>query len=342
MEPGTDWEDYRRLGLALLPCRPNSKTPAVKGFDRWPCAPGDKAVASWAAHQPAFNPAILVGLSHLAVVDIDNADLVAAVVKILPETPIQVVTPSGGRHLYFRCSEPLHGRNLRAFDIAVDIKAGRASYVLAPPAQIDGRKYRFLSSGFEKLDDIPELTTTLVDKMIAALGKPREFAPAIRPRRGERNDWLFRHCLKQARHCTTFEELLDCAETANDDLPHALPMTEVEQIANSAWRYQCEDKNWVNSEAVAQIPESIRVRICQGPSGCDALALYVLLRNNHGGRATDFFIAIRAMTQANVLPGMSEMRLRRARDHLCAVEVIELTHQGGRGKGDPARFRFTV
>lgn len=342
MEPATGWEDYLELGLALLPCRPNSKAPAVKGFNHWQRAPGAETVASWMTAEPSRNLAMLLHLSGLAVVDIDDVGLVPGVLDILPNTPIQVATPSGGRHLYFRCGEELQGRNLRPLGISIDIKAGPASYVLVPPAQIDGREYRFRSYGFEKLHELPELSAALVGQLIEVLGKPHEGSTQKRPRRGERNDWLFRWCLREARHCEHFEDLLDCAETANDDLPEPLPSTEVVQTAKSAWSIECEGKNWVGKEATAQIPESIRARICVGPAGCDALALYILLLNKHGGRSGDFCISVRAMIQANILPGLSEMRMRRARDHLCAVEVIAQTHTGGRGNGDPARFRFTV
>lgn len=157
-----------------------------------------------------------------------------------------------------------------------------------------------------------------------------------RPNHGERNDWLFRHCLKQARHCASFEDLLDCAETANDDLPPPLPIAEVAQTAKSVWRYPCEGKNWLGNQAVAQIPESTRILICQGPSGCDALALYTLLLTKHGAREGDFCIAIHAMCEAGVRPGVSMMHLRRARDHLRALGVIDRVHVGGRGQGDPA------
>jgi hypothetical protein len=336
------WEQYRAFGLALLPCRPNSKAPSVKGFHHWEHPPGKDAVASWAAAQPSLNPALLVGFNDLVVIDIDDRDLTAKVRQLLPETPIQVATPSGGHHLYYRCLEPMRAQNLRRYGIPIDIKAGPGSYALVPPASIDGHKYQFLFAGFESIGDVPALSTTHVTQLIETLGSPRDLANAARPNRGYRNNWLFRKCLFDARHCETLEELLDCAETANDDVPDPLRRPEVEQIARSAWKYQQEERNWSGQEAVAQIPESIRAKICCGQAGSDALALYVLLRTKHSARNDEFCIAIDAMIKAELLPCVTKMRLRRARDHLCTVGVIERVHIGGRGKGDPARFRFRV
>lgn len=101
------------VGCKVFPCIPNGKLPATQSG--WKEATSDPTlIARWHAANPHFNWAVACGLSGLFVVDIDpngmewwlrkiNQD--EAVRKAAAET-LQVRTPRGGLHVYFRGEGP--------------------------------------------------------------------------------------------------------------------------------------------------------------------------------------------------------------------------------------------
>jgi hypothetical protein len=54
---------------------------------------------------------------------------------------------------------------------------------------------------------------------------------------GEKNKWLFRQCLRAAHSYDSINDLLDVAQTRNDECDPVLDDAEVRKIAASAWGY---------------------------------------------------------------------------------------------------------
>lgn len=215
--------------------------------------------------------------------------------------------------------------------------------MLAPPSSVAGSLYSFAQPGWEALSDIPALHECDIGRLIADLGRertPSKLFTSQYPERGHRNDWLFRTALQAARAYESLEDLLDCVATQNDCLDAPLPHQEVFRIARSAWGYEQSGRNWRGREAVIQLPSSVRVLISQHKYGAEVLALYMLLLDKHAGRRGEFCVSVRSMVAAGSIPGFTETRLRRAREVLIELGLLERTHRGCAFKGDAARFRL--
>lgn len=100
-------------GCKIFPCVEGTKDPATARG--WKDASSDPAqIEAWAATNPNFNWAVACGLSGLFVFDIDPAgldwwrDLLAtnAAVHETVQSTLQVRTPKGGLHVYFRGEGP--------------------------------------------------------------------------------------------------------------------------------------------------------------------------------------------------------------------------------------------
>jgi primase-like protein len=120
--------------------------------------------------------------------------------------------------------------NLRRFEgLAIDIKAGKGAYVIAPPSvrPSTGTAYRFGRGGW---DDLAGLPTFRVDDTAPA-GTERG-GPADE---GGRNDHLFRRALGLARDCGTSAELALKVHATNEaECDPPLPWDEAERVAASA------------------------------------------------------------------------------------------------------------
>lgn len=135
------------MGYRVFPCIPDGKAPATPNG----CL---NASADWQAVEAMFTavPGANVGLATdgLFVLDIDGGDNPF----LTPERGYQLsrsplcLTPSGGRHYYFRQPKGAELRNT-AGRVApnVDTRAN-GGYVVAPPSEVGGRAYRWLD-GFE-------------------------------------------------------------------------------------------------------------------------------------------------------------------------------------------------
>lgn len=169
-------------GWPVFPLRPGTKRPALHGHSTCrgtgPCAGGhrgweqrattdpDRIRAAWSAG--AFNVGVATGPAGLLVLDLDTAEpgetppprwaargvadgagvlavLLADAGCVLPAT-YEVLTPSGGRHLYFRAPAGLALRNTagetgRGLGWKVDTRAG-GGYVVAAGSRTPTGVYR--------------------------------------------------------------------------------------------------------------------------------------------------------------------------------------------------------
>lgn len=137
---------YAIAGTPVFPCVENGKAPATaNGFKDATCSLDQ--IDAWWNENPDYNIGLPVHQAGLCVIDLDPPigeiswlDVLAH--EGLVEEPLTrvIVTPSGGRHLYFRGELPPRvsklGKN-------IDTR-GVGSYVLVPPSIIDGKEYKLV------------------------------------------------------------------------------------------------------------------------------------------------------------------------------------------------------
>jgi hypothetical protein len=143
---------YARRGWPVFPCRPGAKEPATRHGFRDASTDPDR-IRSWWHRQPDANIAIATGLPGPDVLDVDQhgpagngftacRHLQAA--GLLDGHSAIIATPGGGLHLYFRGSTQASGRLPRHH---LDFRSA-GGYVLAPPSQTGGTRYRLVRSGW--------------------------------------------------------------------------------------------------------------------------------------------------------------------------------------------------
>ena len=135
---------YARLGIPIFPCVVNGKRPACpNGFKD--ATTNEDIINRWWA-QADYNLALEPDKAGWCVIDIDprhrGDESWERVTTELHDmvTTRTVITPSGGRHLYFHGSLP---STVGKLGPGLDTR-GRGGYVLVPPSVIDGREYRDL------------------------------------------------------------------------------------------------------------------------------------------------------------------------------------------------------
>ncbi|MFG1340386.1 bifunctional DNA primase/polymerase [Xanthobacter autotrophicus] len=143
----------RDAGWPVFPCRPSDKGPLTpNGFKD--ATTDEDQIAAWWAQWPAAMIGIPMGpKTGVFVIDLDvrddGRDGLACLAELeaehgaLPACPV-VVTPSGGRHLYFAFDHEQPATTSRGrLPVGVDVR-GYGGYVIAPPSRRgDGEAYRW-------------------------------------------------------------------------------------------------------------------------------------------------------------------------------------------------------
>ena len=137
---------YARRGFDIVPLVPNTKKPMQKFADRPPMTEED-IIEVW-TKTPNAN--IALKTIDFFIVDIDlhgNKNGYQSLknwehAKKIPRTS-QVISASGGKHLYFKKPIGFELPQKIAFLDGVDIKAHVNNYVVAPPSVIDGSFYKW-------------------------------------------------------------------------------------------------------------------------------------------------------------------------------------------------------
>ncbi len=162
-----------QLGCPVFPCIANAKKPlTVGGFKA--ATREINQIREWSEKCPAANWAMPTGkMSGFCVLDVDlhegkNGDETLSALERthgkLPDTAT-VLTPSGGRHIWFRANGIAIPSGTDRLGIGLDIKC-EGGYVVIPPSIINGREYTWEASsdpaevGFSELPKwIVELAT---------------------------------------------------------------------------------------------------------------------------------------------------------------------------------------
>lgn len=127
----------------------DGKTPLLGSRGLLDATTDPDKLTSWHTERPGRNWGLACGPSNLLVVDLDrhkaDSDGIAAWEKLGVEcSPIlEVETPSGGRHLYFKGPGPSTAGRIAP---GIDTR-GNGGYVLLPGSQIDGKPYKAIRAG---------------------------------------------------------------------------------------------------------------------------------------------------------------------------------------------------
>lgn len=168
------------LGFNVVPLSANSKIP-ISGFklkDYFNSPYPKEKLESYIALNPNCNVGIVCGLtSNLVVIDCDNTNAYNAILAKCPlVSRIEVKTPrTEGRHLYFRYPSHLpEGMHLSPKVACLGIKGldirANKSYIVAPPSQINGIPYEWITEPQSALA-IPELPEELVNEYFSSRNK---------------------------------------------------------------------------------------------------------------------------------------------------------------------------
>jgi Bifunctional DNA primase/polymerase, N-terminal len=213
---------YAAHRIVTYPLKEN-KTPAVRAYDRI----GAPYSAQLAMRFPDATAAGFVAgpRNRVTVVDIDSADarLVDECLDRFGPTPLQILTPSGGRHLYYR-----HNGETRRIRPLPDVDILGGGNVVAALSVMPKGQYELERGTLDDLDRLPRLASSRI--------------PPARPERvpeGKRNAALHRYCRSIVGHCDDLETLVDAARTwAEDQVSGRLPDAEIIKTAGSVWRFR--------------------------------------------------------------------------------------------------------
>ena len=249
-------------GLAVLPTGgEDGKVPLVRGFNIYRRPPGRAIVEKWFAKWPDANIGVLTGLSKVVVVDVDDPALLNRAFEQFGATSLIIQTPRPGYQLWYRARGGEKPRNLRKSEgLAIEIKAGTSSIVIVPPSVNPriGRAYAFHKGDWSCLSHLPLFAEQERGGQIGSPG-PAEI--------GERNERLFRLCMRTAPTCSSIDELLvEAREWNHYHCQPPLPDREVEKTVTSAWWYEANGMNFVAGPGAVIISHNIRTSFTTLPA----------------------------------------------------------------------------
>ena len=196
---------YAAAGCPVFPCRPDKRPVCAGGFKD--AVTDRKQVETWWTARPGM----LIGrptgaVSGVIVLDVDmdatqgkdgEASLSALTAQHgpLPDT-WEVLTPRGGRHLYFRHPGGHLPNSASKLGPDLDIR-GDGGYVIAPPSRLpDGRSYQWEASSDPEegapLADLPGWLLALIVSPPSQQAPSATSADGMCIDAGRRNDSLFR------------------------------------------------------------------------------------------------------------------------------------------------------
>lgn len=261
-----------------------------------------------------------VRLDGLAVIDcdVDDSALVAQMEARFGPSPVHVKTPRG-IHLYYRAGGAVP--KLRGEGLPVDIKTGARSYVVGPLSQRpDGGLYSPVK-GALGVDVLPVLRCVTSAK-----------ATAIPT--GHRHNELVKEAMQMVELVNSAEELQANLVGIRDDWcadPATMTDSELQGIADWAWKCRLENRIYRGRDSAFPM-HRLAVDALRGQTnGADAIALLVLLVDQHGHSPGKRFPLDFAAIRSAGLLNLSIPRLRSARRTLEHTGLLRLAgkHRAG-------------
>lgn len=217
-------------------------------------------------------------LTGLTILDVDCKDerVLADALARHGETPFVVRTGSGNFQAWYRHNG--EKRQVRPWGKELPIDQLGDGYVVAPPSKGKRMGYKIVQGRLDDLANLPFMRNAW---------RPGDQARPRTAHEGERNKALWWHCMEQAHSCDAFDDLLDVAQTFNEDscIP-PLDDDEVARTAQSAWKYTQQGNNRIGRHGSWLTAKSVE-SLVNDPY---ALALLAWLQARNGPDAT-FWVA---------------------------------------------------
>jgi hypothetical protein len=270
-----------------------------------------------------------VRLDGLAVIDCDSDDsaLVAQMEARFGVSPVHVKTPRG-RHLYYRAGDAVP--NLRSEGLPVDIKTGPRSYVVGPLSMRPDGGFYDPVKGLLGNDALPRLHSTESPKA----------APILT---GHRHVELVKEAMVMVELVDSADELQANLAGIRDDWcidPATMPDSELRDIAGWAWKCRLENRIYRGRDSAFPIQRRALDALLGQANSADAIALLVLLEDQHGhSPGKRFPLDFDAMRAAGLL-NLSKPRLRAARRTLEGAGLLRLVGRHRAGSA-PQTFSLT-
>jgi len=315
---------YAEHGIATFPVvvKDGKKKPAVRGYLELGPDVSQQLVAKFPTSD-ALGFA-LGRRNKITVLDVDTPDetvLADALVRY-GRTPIIVRSGSGNFQAWYQDNG--ERRRIRPWgpDCPIDV-LGEGGYVVAPPSKGARGNYEIIQGSLDDLDRLPVIQG--LDGGFYTHATTIKPTPSRNVREGRRNDALFKHCLRNARSCDTFDALLDVARTRNDEFLPPLEDEEVVKAAGSAWKYELSGENRFGRYDAVELASAVPY----------AFALLRMLTEWHWDRTT-FLLAKETADKI----GWPLSRFRAARTRLERDGYIYCLSPGGRGPHDPPVYSW--
>lgn len=234
---------YADNGYKVFPLVVNGKEPLPKsrGFKD---ATDNLSVNNgiW-GNRPDLNIGLPTGqVTGVFVVDIDvknGKDGEKSLVELereygeLPET-LEQKTPSGGRHLFFKCPTDVRVSTRQDHVVGIDIR-GDGGYVAVAPSSVDGVQYQFVNPDVDVAEAPGWLVTWINDRKAVSADVADSNEPVFK---GSRNDRVFREAVKCRKDDMPYEEAKQAVASVNQSCVPPLPASEVQRTLDSAYRYE--------------------------------------------------------------------------------------------------------
>jgi hypothetical protein len=345
----------RCAGFAVLPAR--GKEPIRKGYRSWRTAPGPETVAKWAEKDPDADIVYVPGLSRakpggqgIVVLDADDELACEQVVKTFGDTPGKVRTRRG-RHFQYRDTGFDFGKlsSLKAFGINADVKHGN-SIVVAPWSRHQkDRSFIYAWDGCDEtvIRDLPPFDKVALQRLIdnsqpeqvERLMAQTETQISPRLRAGSRKLGLNDRLVAIVWAVSSETELLKHAFTINGEIGRADsrgPRTadQVMATARAVWRDRETGKieKWSGMESREKYRRIVGERLSSIDTKAAPLAYMLIdrLLDQHAARCRSgetFALSVRAMAEAQVIPGWSWRQYDRACKLLLRAGLIEVVSE---------------
>jgi Bifunctional DNA primase/polymerase, N-terminal len=134
--------NYLKMGFRPIRLCEGTKAAELKWKEYQSRPPTEEEVrAMFATGKPNIG---LVTGGGVVVVDVDDPALLDAVIEHCGSTPMQTITPRGGRHLWYRMRAGVHyGNAVRINDRAIDLRC-EGAYAVAPWSQTADGAYKWV------------------------------------------------------------------------------------------------------------------------------------------------------------------------------------------------------
>jgi len=179
---------YQQMGFSIIPVKPDKKPCLMTWAEYQKIKPTEDTIKKWWTTWPDANPAIVTReISNIMVVDVDSAQGLDELNKLIPETLTTPIakTPGGGWHYYFAYQNglPNKARVFSDCDIRTD-----GGYIIAPPSiGENGKPYAWLDG------------LSIAEANPAAMPE-RLYNNMQKSTKGERN-------IKQGQHTATYRNI---------------------------------------------------------------------------------------------------------------------------------------